>query len=757
MCTPLGGWLRAGSKTWLASSVSACLTLSTMLYPTDARAEEAMAEGSIELPALDEGIASFGAAVAGDALYVYGGHIGRTHQHSVDNLSHHFRRLDLENPATGWQDLGEVRGLQGLAMVAHDGRVCRIGGLDARNAKGEDEDLVSIAEAACYDPARGTWSELPPLPAGRSSHDAAVLGDVIYVAGGWQLRGLGNEAVWHRDMLALDLSAEEPAWRSIDQPFERRALAMAVAGGEVHVFGGLGADGTSLRVEIYDPASGAWSEGPELPLDDGPMRGFGVSAFGFGDRVLLSGGDGVIHALEAGGEHWREVGQLEQPRFFHRLLPHGDSVLFVGGAHRKGHLGDTEVLALASLRPRTGVESVAAVELSGEEQRWPAFRGAGDDRAPSAELPLRWSPEKGVVWRAELPGYGQSSPIVWDGQVFVTSIEGEEKETLILSAFELGSGEVRWRRRFEASLRFAHTDTASRAAPTPAVDGERVYAFWESGDLVALDHDGETLWRRSLSEDYGAFAGNHGIASSPVLADDLVIVQVTHDGPSYFVALEKATGEVRWKADRPAGVAWTTPILARGTEGLELISSAAGRVEALDAATGERLWQVEGIEKNHVPSAAVDGDVVVVASSAASHNFALRRGSDGAEVIWRAEGVSSGFGSPVVHDGCVLFINKAGVVTCVGESDGEVRWKHRLPDATWATPIVAGERVYFFTKKGETVVLRHDEESSEVVAENSLPTDDTVYGVAAVRDAFVVRTGGELLRIGPEQIELARR
>ncbi|MEM8934199.1 MAG: hypothetical protein AAGE94_23600, partial [Acidobacteriota bacterium] len=139
-----------------------------------------------ELPPLPEGLASFGAAVLGDGLYVYGGHIGRTHQHSIDNLSHHFRALDLNTPEKGWADLGAVQGLQGLAVVAHGRDVCRIGGLDARNEKGaEEEDLVSVDTVACYDVDRQEWTELPPLPMPRSSHDAVVVGDSIVVAGGW--------------------------------------------------------------------------------------------------------------------------------------------------------------------------------------------------------------------------------------------------------------------------------------------------------------------------------------------------------------------------------------------------------------------------------------------------------------------------------------------------------------------------------------------------------------------------------------------
>ncbi|MEM7585164.1 MAG: PQQ-binding-like beta-propeller repeat protein [Acidobacteriota bacterium] len=703
------------------------------------------------LPPLPEGIASFGGAVAGDTLYVYGGHVGTTHQHSIENLSHRFSSLDLAAPERGWQSIGEVKGLQGLPMVAHGRRVCRVGGLNAHNHKGDDEDLHSIADLACFDPDSGAWQELPSLPQPRSSHDAAVLGDELYVIGGWQLRGKDNDPLWHDSMAVIDLSASKPVWKTIPQPFQRRALAVAAAGARVYAFGGLGSDGTSRQVDIYDTETERWIAGPELPEMAARLKGFGVSAFGVGDRVYLSGADGIVHALVDGHESWQErLGKLETPRFFHRLLPHRDRLLFVAGAARSGHLTSLESLPISELIPGSVPleNKVARVDRG----NWPGFRGHGDSRVKSAEVPLRWSEQENLAWRTKLPGYGQSAPIVWGRQAFVTSVEGPMKEELILTALDLESGEIRWRRRFAASQKAESSDMVSRGAPTPAVDGERIYAFWESGDLIALDHLGATLWQRSLTKEYGDFAGNHGVASSPVLTDSDIIIQVTHAGPSYFLAANKATGETHWKVDRPENVAWTTPVVVDGPNGDMIISSAAGRVEAFAAADGKQLWAMDGIEKNHVPSITVDGDLMIVPSSEPGQSFALRRKGDGPltkeHIAWHAEGITSGFGSPVAQGGCVLFTNKAGVVTCLDQATGEKRWTHRLPDSVWASPIAAGERVFFFTKEGKTAVLEPNVEAPGMLAENPLQITGTVYGAAAVRGAFLIRSGNEIVRVG---------
>lgn len=721
----------------------------------------------IELPQLPEGIASFGAAVAGDDLVVYGGHVGRTHQHSIENLSHRFLRLDLTSPGHGWQSLDAVEGLQGLPMVAYGREVCRVGGLRAHNHVGSEEELHSIAEVRCFDLDQKSWRDLPPLPQARSSHDAVVYDDHLYVAGGWQLRGSDQPAVWITDLAVLDLRHADARWQTVPQPFQRRALAVAAAAGKVVALGGLDTDGTSRRVEIYDQATGAWSTGAELPPMAERMKGFGVSAFGVGERIFLSGADGVVHAFDATENTWQvDLGKLETPRFFHRLLSHRDRLLAIGGAASSGHLDSVEVLEISELKPGAVVAEAATAESGGvpaELASWPGFRGRGDSRAVTAALPLRWSDSENLSWRAKVPGYGQSSPVLWHGQVFVTSVEGPKKATLVLSSFALDTGEVRWRRRFAASQEIASSDMVTRGAPTPVVDEERVYAFFESGDLIAVDHEGESLWQRSLTRDYGQFAGNHGVASSPVLTRDAVVVQVTHDGPSYFLAVEKQTGVTRWKVDRPARVSWTTPVVVAGKHGQEIVSSAAGRVEALSASTGERLWYREGIEKNHAPSVTVDRGLVIVASSATGHNFAVDRMGQGElgdeHVVWRASGVSSGFGSPVVAGDCVLIVNKAGVLTCVDYASGAQSWQHRLGAANWATPIIADDRVYFFSKDGKTTVLTVDRAGPQVLAENSLSTEGTVYGVAAAYDSLLVRTGDELIKLSepPSGVEAEQR
>lgn len=328
-----------------------CSLMSFLAAPS-AAAELKPAPGPA-LPKLPEAISSFGAAVAGDALYVYGGHTGGAHQHSKDNLSLRFSRLKLDAPSE-WESLPVGPGLQSPALVAHNGKIYRIGGLTALNAAGEPEQLQSLADFERFDPATKQWTKLAPLPEPRSSHDAVVVGDLLYVVGGWNL---GEDQKWHDTAFVTDLSQEKPEWKELPkQPFKRRALAAASFDGKVYALGGMSEQGPSVDVHVFDPKTQTWSEGTKVPAmaADSPMahaagmNGFGCAAFNVGGKLYLSTMDGNVFQLSADGKTWNGVAKLEKPRFFHRLLPYGNQLLAIAGAARGGHLDSIERVALDS-------------------------------------------------------------------------------------------------------------------------------------------------------------------------------------------------------------------------------------------------------------------------------------------------------------------------------------------------------------------------------------------------------------------------
>jgi hypothetical protein len=305
-----------------------------------------LGEGKVtvtELAPLPAPVTSFGAAVADGYLYTYGGHLGTTHKYSIEDQSGQLLRLNLSQP-TQWEVVSEGPKRTGLAMIAHAGKLYRIGGWEAKNKKGEVQSLHSQADFARFDAKSGQWQSLAPLPSGRSSHDAAVLGDKLYVVGGWKMAG-PSDGDWHSTALVCDLSQDQPQWQEIaTPPFTRRALALAAHEGKLYAIGGMDdSNDTTTAMSIYDPQSNVWTSGPKL--SGKPIEGFGASAFGTAGGLFVTTTTGVISRLAGDGKSWTIVGKLNHPRMSHRLVAGDDGKLYVvGGTSRAGKVKEVESL-----------------------------------------------------------------------------------------------------------------------------------------------------------------------------------------------------------------------------------------------------------------------------------------------------------------------------------------------------------------------------------------------------------------------------
>lgn len=296
---------------------------------------------------LPEELTSFGAAVSGKTLFVYGGHTGSAHSYSIEEQSDRLWSLDLSDPDAKWQTRSTDIRLQGLALVPWKDGVVRIGGFTAMNNEGDDHDLRSQNSVAVFDAAKNAWSKRAALPEPRSSFDAAVLGNTVYVFGGWQLQGTQGDTAWHDTAWSLDLSDENAKWQSLKSPgFERRALSVAAFDKKLYVIGGMKSDGeTTTRVDVYDPATKSWKQAPSLPGQG--MAGFGSAAYAVGEHLYVSTIGGFVHQLSSGTEEWKTVAKVDPGRFFHRMIPHEGNLLMVGGANMQiGKFTDIERIQL---------------------------------------------------------------------------------------------------------------------------------------------------------------------------------------------------------------------------------------------------------------------------------------------------------------------------------------------------------------------------------------------------------------------------
>jgi N-acetylneuraminic acid mutarotase len=290
-------------------------------------------------------VSSLGACVSDGYVYVYGGHTGATHTYSTETTTDKFFRAKLTGGK--WEELTAGPPAQGLALVAYKGKVYRVGGMQPRNKPKEKADSHSLTSFAAYDPSTKKWQELTALPEGRSSHDAVVVGDKLYVFGGWKMNGEGKEPTWHKTGLVMDLSKAQLKWQSIEQPFQRRALAVEALGGKVYVLGGLTAKDSTVRVDVYDPKTEKWSEGVSLPSKSTSMgTGFSPAACVQGGRLYVSTNDGLIHRLSKDGKKWEEAGKQHLARIVPRLVAGEKGELLVIGGNAKGEPKAVEVIAV---------------------------------------------------------------------------------------------------------------------------------------------------------------------------------------------------------------------------------------------------------------------------------------------------------------------------------------------------------------------------------------------------------------------------
>ncbi len=401
------------------------------------------------------------------------------------------------------------------------------------------------------------------------------------------------------------------------------------------------------------------------------------------------------------------------------------------------------------LERRTFLGALCTPAVAGASP-WTQFLGNGARSLAADEtVPLEWSDPRNVAWRSGIPGYGQSSPVAFGGAAFAASVEGAHKDTLMLTAFDLAFGQPVWMHRSIPSQRIKESNTVSKAAPTPAADEDAVYVFFETGNVLAIGHDGKLLWERRLTEEFGEFGGRHGIGSSLRLCGSGILALVAHDGPSYLICLHPSSGETVWKTDRPTGVSWSTPTVVEHL-GRELALVSTGRaVEGYDTEDGSLLWVLDGLDGAFVASSTPAPGGAVVGSSSKGQNVAIRFGSTHRqvpEIVWRATGASSYFSTPLVHRGRVYMVNKAGVAFCLRADSGQEVWRSRLEGQCWASPIGLGGRVYFFGVGGVTEVVEAGDTFVRI-ARNRLSVEGRLYGAAVAEQGLLLRYGTELVRV----------
>jgi outer membrane protein assembly factor BamB len=393
---------------------------------------------------------------------------------------------------------------------------------------------------------------------------------------------------------------------------------------------------------------------------------------------------------------------------------------------------------------------------------WPGWRGPrGDGTSSEKGIPTTFSPTKNVRWKVAVPGNGYSSPVIHGDRVFLTTCI-EEKGERILLCLDRRTGETLWSRAvLTAKLERKH-GLNSYASATPATDGERVYvAFLAYPDMQVCCYDvqGTKLWQRSP----GKLLSVHGFCSSPVLHKDLVILNGDQDAQAYIVALDKRTGEERWRADRPNRTrSYCVPILMPDPKrkgATQLVLSGSKCVTGYDADSGKLLWIHDGPTEQYVASLVAHRGLLFLTTGYPEHHLmGIRPDGEGnitgtAHVAWHIPHKTNGargaayVPSPLAHEGYFFVVSDAGYLGCVEAPTGKRLWLKPLGRRHSASPILVEGNMILPDDDGKVWVVKASPKF-EVVAKNDL-VEGIFASPATAAGQLFLRTTKHLYCIGP--------
>jgi outer membrane protein assembly factor BamB len=369
---------------------------------------------------------------------------------------------------------------------------------------------------------------------------------------------------------------------------------------------------------------------------------------------------------------------------------------------------------------------------------WPRFCGPGGRGcSPEKNLPTEFSDET-VAWKVPLPGPGPASPIVVGGKVIVTAASGSRQQRLHVVGIDAASGRTCWQRTLWATGPVVHNAFGGVAASTPVSDGKFVFALFSSNDLVCLDLNGNLQWLRGLGYENPRTRNDVGMASSPIVAGDTVIVQLENPGVSFAAGLDTSTGATRWRVDLESGGCWTTPVLWTGTtpaDDLVVLQTRSG-LTAHEPQSGKQVWSY-GQSCSSISSTTAWRDYLFAPIDGLT---ALRRNgaSQGVEPAWHQSSLAPANVSPVVDDGRLYTIKSAGVLACADAATGKTLWQLRLQrgrTGIWATPAVADGHLYAVNHDGLVQIVRLDEDAGHVVSTGQI--DSGVLASPAIAEGAV--------------------
>ncbi len=374
---------------------------------------------------------------------------------------------------------------------------------------------------------------------------------------------------------------------------------------------------------------------------------------------------------------------------------------------------------------------------------WRQFRGNLANYVATGETVPTELSGGSVAWKVQLPGRGVSSPIAVGEQIYLTASSSYTQDRLHILSFDSSTGEIQWERQFQATGRTGCHDKMCVATPTPASDGERIFAFYSSNDLICTDLAGNLLWYRGLGEEFPNASNSIGMASSLLVIDGTVIAQVESDAEAFATGIDAQTGETKWKIERPRKANWSSPTLLPGSNDeptLALLQSSKG-LTAVDPETGDTLWEFDNGASTISSSSVIDGTVFIPSHGLTTVKPTADRKS--IEEGWNASNLSPSTSSPVVLDGMAFVVNSSGALSAGDAETGKRLWQLRLKGKFSGTPLASNGHLFFFNEEGKAFVVKPSKEKGEIVSELDLG-ETILSSPAAANDALYIRSDGHL-------------
>lgn len=385
---------------------------------------------------------------------------------------------------------------------------------------------------------------------------------------------------------------------------------------------------------------------------------------------------------------------------------------------------------------------------------WLGFRGDGRSFVPSAQTPTEFDAESGqnIAWRVGTTGRGIGGPLVIGEQVIVTGCGGEDERDLYVESYSIEDGSRQWSRPMRATGRpFTH-ETSSNASPTPASDGERIFALFSSCDLICYDLQGHLLWYRALAVDRPKTGNDISMSSSPVVIDGVVIVQLENQGDSFASGIDAATGEILWSNVRDAASNWSSPQPIQTDDGLSaVVMHNRGSIELVEAKTG-KVFKRFNVSGDGTASSTFASPYVIVPgeSTTAIRLSGVEQAGEipDATIEWESNQLRPQRCSPVVSDDRI-YMGRGSVLVAGSISDGSVLWQARLGKLSnvWATPVMTGTGIYIVGSDGQVVVVQDQGDKGEVVAKSNLG-ESVLASPAVAGNAIFFRSERGLIKVG---------